>query len=249
MLESLATQGIPVVCPIPSDNGALIETIATPMGDWHVVLFAALPGTIRDAEDLSVEEFGRWGSAVGRIHAGLSFIPTDTVVRPPSWKTALDTIATCEAVPDQFRAGIDRLRHRLDQLPTMPEWYGLLHGDLELDNLTWDGETIHALDFDAASHGWYLLDLAKALSDSFESGIRLESPEILAFCTGYRQHQPLPDEALALLPIFQVLRDAVDYASLLHAIDITAKEADVDWLRSLIDRLSNWMRRAEATFA
>lgn len=248
MLDTLSARGIPVVQPLLSDSGLLIETIATPMGDWHVVLFAALPGTIREADDLSVEDYARWGAAVGRIHAGLSTYPS-TITRAPSWVTALDAIDASGKVPADARIGIARLRDQLEQLPTTPDWFGLLHGDLELDNLTWDDGTIHTLDFDAASQGWYLLDLAKTLSDPLNNGLTTESPEIGAFLAGYRQHRPLSDEALAFLPLFLALRDAVDYASLLHAIDIIVDEADADWMRGLTARLSAWMHEAEITFA
>ncbi|MGC4107728.1 MAG: phosphotransferase [Thermomicrobiales bacterium] len=249
LIDTLARQGVPVVSTIPSDDGERVVTVDTPIGPFHVVLFAALPGTIRDATDLSPEEYARWGGAIGHIHAGLTDVPCDAIARPPSWRTAFEAIATHPAVPATTRAGAAKLRHRLEGLPQTRDWYGPLHGDLELDNLTWEGDTIWALDFDAASCGWYLLDIAKALSDPFAAGRRIDDAPITAFLSGYREHRPLPDDAIALLPEFRLLSRTIDYASLLHAVDVTPDQADVHWLRGLSERLSAWMRETEALLA
>lgn len=249
LIDTLAAQGVPVVSVIPGENGDRIATVDTALGPFLTVLFTALPGTIRDSDALSSDDFARWGAAVGRIHAGLSGVAPETIARPPSWQTAFEAIAAHTAVPDATKQGAMRLRQRLERLPRTPDWYGPLHGDLELDNLTWDGGTIWALDFDAASCGWYLLDIAKALSDPFAAGLTPGDEPIAAFLGGYRQHRPLPDEALAMLPTFRLLARTVDYASLLHAMDVTAADADVDWLRRLVVRLSAWMRETESLLA
>ena len=250
MLDALTARGVPVVSAIPSDRGSRIETVDTPLGPFHVVLFAALPGTIRDAETLSVPDYRRWGGAVGRIHAGLAAIPSDAVARPPSWQRAFDILETHrERVPEDTKIGAARLRARLERLPRTPAWYGLLHGDLELDNLTWDDDAIRALDFDGASCGWYLLDVAKALADPLDSGLSTTDAPIAAFLDGYRDQRPLPDTSMASLPDFRLLARLIDYASLLHAVDMPEDDADVDWLRALIARLNTWMRSFEAELA
>ncbi|MGN6482815.1 MAG: phosphotransferase enzyme family protein, partial [Thermomicrobiales bacterium] len=246
LIDTLAAQGIPVVSAIPDNDGDRIATVDTPLGRFHTVLFIALPGTIRDSDALSSDDFARWGAAVGRIHAGLAGVAPETIARPPSWQTAFAAIAAHTAVPDATKEGAMRLRERLERLPRTPDWYGPLHGDLELDNLTWDSGTIWALDFDAASCGWYLLDIAKALADPFATGLTPGDEPIAAFLAGYRQYRPLPDEALAMLPDVRLLSRTIDYASLLHAMDVTKADADVDWLRRLIVRLSGWMRETES---
>lgn len=249
LLDGLAAQGIPVVHAIPTGAGERIVTIETPLGRFHTVLFAALPGSIRDADTFAVGDYARWGRAVGRIHAGLATVPPDTITRPPSWETALDAIADNPKVPDAAKVGAARLRERLDRLPRTADWYGPLHGDLELDNLTWDGGTVWALDFDAASRGWHLLDLAKALADPFDAGLAIDDKPIAAFLDGYREHRPLPAGSIALLPTFRLLARTVDYAALLHAMDVSAAGADVDWLRNLVVRLTARMRETEALIA
>lgn len=249
LLDGLAAQGIPVVHAIPAGAGERLATIETPLGRFHTVVFAALPGTIRDADALTVPDYARWGRAVGRIHAGLAALPPDTITRPPSWETAFAAIEAHPAVPEATRRGARRLRDRLERLPRGADWYGPLHGDLELDNLTWDGGTVWALDFDAASCGWHLLHLAKALTDPFDAGLAVDDGPIAAFLDGYREHRPLPDGAIALLPAFRLLARTVDYAALLHAMDVSEAGADVDWLRNLVVRLTARMCETEALIA
>ncbi|MFD0889173.1 phosphotransferase enzyme family protein, partial [Streptosporangium algeriense] len=89
-----------------------------------------------------------------------------------------------------------RLRERLRRFGRGPERYGLIHADLRLANLlvTGDGEP-SVIDFDDCGFGWYLYDLAAALS-FIEHDPRV--PELVdSWLRGYRAVAPLParDEA------------------------------------------------------
>lgn len=246
ILEELRQAGIPVVQTIPSLAGNALETIETVIGTFHVVLFAGLAGTQRVVGDLTPEDFGRWGAAIGRVHAALATVPPEFNIKHPSWEHCLNRIDSRSAeLPSSVTLEAARLRPLLLELPQTNETYGLLHGDLELDNLIWRDEDIAALDFDEYSAGWYMFDLAKALSEPLEEGHTLESPELSAFVDGYRQEHSLSDESLAMLPDFISLSDLNGYASLARAIDIAVDEAPVDWMQDLIVRLRAWMSAYE----
>lgn len=250
LIDTLAEQDVPVVSTILSDRGERIETVETPVGTFHVVLFNVLSVFHQNAKLLPVEDFGRWGTAVGRIHAGLATVPCDRIARAPSWQTALDSVeSAADSIPQASVDGAARLRAALELLPRSPDWYGVLHGDLELDNLTWDDRKVWALDFDAASCGWYLLDLAKALSEPIDLGYGVTYEPIAAFIECYRQEHTLPDEAIARLPDFRMLARVVDYAAIRHALDLAVADADVDWLRRLIGGLLDKMHRIETELA
>src|SRR5690606_3254214 len=143
------------------------------------------------------------------------------------------------------RREADRLRSVLRDLPTTPDVYGLIHTDLELDNLTWNGDEVAILDFDEFGSGWFMLDIAKALTDLLREGDDAQSPRVAAFIGGYRQQHELADDMLRLLPEFLALSDFRSYVSLARAIDIEPADAEVDWMRDLITHLQGWMREYE----
>ena len=134
-------------------------------------------------------------------------------------------------------------------LPTTADVYGLLHTDLELDNLVWNDGGVAILDFDEFGMGWHMLDIAKALTDLLREGEDVDSPRVAAFIRGYRQRHALDDGMLGLLPEFLALSDYRTYVSLARAIDIDPEDAEVDWMRRLILRLRCWMRDYEARLA
>jgi len=246
ILNALRRAGVPVVQALPSDKGSLLETIETEIGPFHVVLFDGISGQPRDVSDLTPDDYRHWGAAVGRIHAALATLPPELNTKPSSWERCLGRIESRSAhLPSSIILEAARLRALLSALPQTDETSGLLHGDPELDNLIWGDDGIAALDFDEYSAGWYMLDLAKALSEPLEEGHTLESPKLSAFIDGYRQQHSLSDESLAMLPDFISLAGMNDYASLARAIDIAANEAPVDWMRDLISRPRTWMSTYE----
>ena len=249
LLAWLSAQGVPVVRPIPALSGDLVITAGTNTGPMHGVVFDALPGEIRDLDDLDLAGMELWGAAVGRLHATMQRAPAE-LRRPAGWASSLAWLARKPAgVPDAVvREGM-RQREFLAAQPRTPDRYGLLHTDLELDNLVWNGDEVAVLDFDEFGEGWFLLDIAKALTDVLDAGDGLESERIQAFVTGYRRFQPLTDEDIALIPDFQQILELRMYCVLTRAVNMEPDEAPVDWLRDLIVRLREWTTAYEAELA
>jgi len=246
LLAWLTARDVPVVQPIPARSGDLVVTVGTTIGPIHAVLFAALPGDIRDLETLDLDAMATWGATVGRLHATMQDVPA-TLRRPAGWASALAWLVRKKTgLPESVAAEGLRLREFLIGQPRTPERYGLLHTDLELDNLIWSDD-VAVLDFDEYGEGWYLLDIAKALTDVLDAGDSLDSPRIQGFVTGYRTHLPLSDADLALLPEFLALSELRMYCVLSRAMNMELEEARVDWLRDLIVRLRAWMAAYEAS--
>jgi Ser/Thr protein kinase RdoA (MazF antagonist) len=246
LLARLHEAGIPVVRPIPALDGRLVVTQETEIGCLHAVLFDHLDGDQRELEDLSIADMTMWGAAVGRLHNALSRAPDRFRQRLSGAQVALDLAHADDAdIPEAVRQEARRLSAVLADLPVTPESYGLIHTDLELDNLRWRNGDIAALDFDEFGPGWYLLDIAKALTDPLREGDTLDSPRIAAFLAGYRAHRPLDDAMLGYLPDFLALSELRGYMSLARAIDIDEGDAGVEWMRGLIRRLRDWMREYE----
>lgn len=250
LLAWLHRGGIPVVQPIASVAGGLVVTQETAIGSFHAVLFDSLAGRQRELEDLAHADFELWGATVGRLHVALKAAPRNAAERVPAWQSAIDRVdSRAVLVPDAVRREGLRLRDVLAHVPVTPDAYGVLHNDLELDNLVWDGDVISVLDFDECGNGWYGLDVAKALSDLMMDGDTVDSPRIAAFLAGYRRHHLLDDDMLGLLPDFLALSRFRQYVSLDRALDIEERDAEVDWLRSLIGRLRAWMDAYERGLA
>lgn len=247
LLAWLHQAGISVVRPIPSRSGDLVVTAESAIGPLHAVLFDHLDGEMRDLDMLSLTDMEQWGAAVGRLHATFASAPDRFRARQAGWETALDAVESgAMAVPGPVRREADRLRSMLRGLPTTPDVYGLIHTDLELDNLTWNEGGIAILDFDEFGSGWSMLDIAKALTDLMREGEDADSPRIAAFIRGYRREHELTGDMLGLLPDFLALSDFRTYMSLAQAIDLELEDAEVYWMPTLIARLRGWMDAYEA---
>ena len=96
------------------------------------------------------------------------------------------------------------VRERLAALPTDRDHFGLIHADLRLANLLVEGDRTAIIDFDDCGFGWYLFDLATALSFLEE---RPDAPELVAcWLTGYRKVAEVPPVMEAEIPTLIMLR-------------------------------------------
>ena len=247
LLAWLTAQGIPVVQPIAARTGDLVVTGDSPLGPLHAVMFDALDGRQMDVDALTNDDARIWGATAGQLHRTLGQAPERFRGRPAGWQAAIDGVVSGHSpVPPAVRAEARRLRAILGTVPIAAGSYGPIHTDLELDNLTWHDGTVAILDFDEFGDGWYLLDIAKALTDLLGEGEPVDSPRIAAFVAGYREHHPLDDAILRFLPDFLALSEFRGYISLVRSVDMKPQDAEVEWLRDLIVRLRAGMANYEA---
>ena len=98
----------------------------------------------------------------------------------------------------------------------------LFHGLADLNWLGfyfYDGSELRLIDWDDTGFGWHLYDFTTALvphlgRDSFD-------PVLAAMVEGYRNHRPLPDEHLEILP-FLLMARALSYVGWAHTRRQTA---------------------------
>ena len=244
VIEHARDAGISVVRPLRSIAGAFVETVETDIGPVHAVLFQGIPGEHKDPASLSDTELRAWGACVGKLHAALATVPAASNRKPPGWKVILDSATRGSAA---VRQEGERISAILQALPQDDSTYGLLHNDLELDNLIWRDGVPTVLDFDEYSSGWYLTDIAKALDEVFDNGETVGGPGIQSFLAGYRSEHDLDDRHLALLPEFSALIRLQTWALLDRAIDLSPEDVDQDWMKSLIVRLSDYQLEYETS--
>jgi Ser/Thr protein kinase RdoA (MazF antagonist) len=123
----------------------------------------------------------------------------------------------------------------LATLPRDPDRFGIVHGDFELDNLSWDGDTAVAYDFDEAARSWYVADIVNAVRD-------LAGATVLygAFLAGYRRARPLRESDLAHVPLFEAAQAAC------AAVRVREALGESDALPELRRKLTEYLGRQRA---
>ncbi len=98
----------------------------------------------------------------------------------------------------------DRIRGVLDRYGQPPSTWSLIHADMHPGNILIDGDRLTVIDFDDAAFGWHQYEIAVALIHH-QTAANFAAIEG-AFLRGYRALRDMPDEALALLPMFRLMR-------------------------------------------
>lgn len=100
----------------------------------------------------------------------------------------------------------DRLKAALSSYGMRPDNFGLIHADLDSDNIIYHDGDLALIDFDDTVYGWHLYDIASALIEycldpDFEA---LQA----AMLEGYQAHRRLRNEDVEMLPVFLLVRGA-----------------------------------------
>ena len=94
---------------------------------------------------------------------------------------------------------------RLEKYGKKPDRYGLIHSDLNINNILVDGDQVKILDFDDCGYGWFLFDLSTAVLE-YDTNL---SEMTRAWLDGYQTVRPLSAEDLQEVDTFIVLRKIV----------------------------------------
>jgi Ser/Thr protein kinase RdoA (MazF antagonist) len=202
---------------IPADDGEMIQIIETPaMAESRmVVMFNFIEGKEPD-ETALLAPFRRLGAIAARMH-----IHARDWQRPVDferllwdyehslgeegnwgrWQDGLGLDAPALAVLGELD---HLLQRRLEAFGKSRERFGLIHADLRLANLLEVAGDTRVIDFDDCGEGWFLYDVATALS--FMEDREDVAELIAAWVDGYRTVAPLSAEEVAEIPTFLMLR-------------------------------------------
>jgi Ser/Thr protein kinase RdoA (MazF antagonist) len=228
--SELARAGLSVPEAVSTREGQAYATVALPdSGDTRQVglvkwidgvVFAERLDASSDAADVArcFEELGRliagfhtctekWTPPPGfRRHAW----DTDGLVgEKPFWGRFWEIQTATDAERSRLLRIRNAVRDGLSGLSRGPDVYGMIHADLNANNVLVDGERLSVIDFDDAGFGWYVFDLAVALYDRNDAFHRTNPHfEIArdALFEGYRSVRPLSAEQRGLLPLFLLAR-------------------------------------------
>jgi Ser/Thr protein kinase RdoA (MazF antagonist) len=220
-LQSLRREtGLVVPEPVPARDGSLLPLVAAPgVAARPGALFRWIPG--RPCEgSLTPELAERAGGLLGRLHRHAAEFRPPRGFDRPSWDLPR-LIGEPQVLPGgRLPAGADALlapsdlvlleqaagaaRAEIARLGQGPESWGLIHTDLEPDNLILDGGELRPIDFEHCGWGWYLYDVAASLLPMADQpGFPALRP---AFLRGYAAVRPLPPRTGELLDLFLVVR-------------------------------------------
>jgi len=181
----------------------------------QVVLFEWLPGSEPPADQLAAK-FELLGEICARMHRhsrgwqrppGFVRFCWDfdcCVGATPRWGRWQDGIGVGKQERQTLTRAAGLMAKRLAGYGTGRDRFGLIHADVRLANLLAHGADIQVIDFDDCGFGWFLFDLATAVS-FIEHDPAV--PELCdAWVGGYRRVLPLPAADEAEIATFVLLR-------------------------------------------
>lgn len=215
-LNALRETGLVVPQAVPDITGETVLTLPLEEGgERYAVLFHWIDGEM-PTTDVDPRAFQQLGHITARLHQhskqwkkpeGFQRIIWDhhTMVSPQShwgdWRDAPYLRLADHAVVEQ---AIARVGGELHQFGKDASRYGLIHADLRLTNLLLHKGETRVIDFDDCGMGWYLHDLAAAIS--FVEHHPRAADWVDNWIKGYEQVAHISDEEMARVPTLLIQR-------------------------------------------
>ncbi len=224
-IRALGDAGIPVPPPLAARDGR--DYVAVSVQATGEKRYAGvsrwtegrvLAEVLRQTEDVGVLEgyFEQLGAIAAAMHNQASawqapstfkrhFLDTDGLMgEAPFWGRFWEHPGLSGAERSLLLDTRERIRGALDRFGRQPSTFSVIHADLHPGNLLVDGDRLTVIDFDDSGFGWHQYDAAVAL---FHSQTRPDFARVEGgFLRGYRTARQISDDALALIPMFLLIR-------------------------------------------
>ncbi len=244
-MRALNDVGVRTPGVIPAASGALVVSVAIPtLPEPRLCDVIEWVDGRQPADEEIVDSFRLLGELHARCHQHASRWQLPKGFTRQRWdETTLlagvhPTVAPAwdnwALSPEQRRLVLacrDALRERLVGWGKSRDRYGIIHSDLMPENLIVGSDGVRLIDFDDAGFGWYLYDPASALL--MYCGSDFYGTLLNSWLTGYRSQRVLPDEELAELPTFILLR-------CFYALGWLHARRNTDFAQAFIEPVVTW---------
>lgn len=218
-------QGVGVAEIVPSSKGSFLEPLSLDEEQLCVV-FKAAPGIHLPRTEWNEAVFRVLGQQIGRMHrVSKGYMNAEATVTIRHWYESkeYDFLKYIPVEEKSIREIADGVVAQIKELPQDQTNYGLIHGDLWLENILVDRDSaLSMIDFQDCEQHFYIYDLVvpiySALEYSFMGGGNLRDYErsiTKALLEGYQEEHPLSSEMLTKFPLFLKLKECFEY-NLMH---------------------------------
>ncbi|TDL33163.1 protein kinase [Jeotgalibacillus sp. S-D1] len=224
--DFLFKEGFGVSPTIASINGNVVEKITLEQNEILAVLYKSAPGEHLSRNQWDAEVLKEVGRKIGKLHRlSKKFEEVHESRSINDWHDN-EEYAFLKYIPEEESVIRDIAEEVLSTIKTIPKHksnYGLLHGDLCLENILVDkGLNLTMIDFQDCEKHFYIFDLAvpiySALEYSFVGGGNIGEygrSITKAIIEGYQEENELSSDMADKLPLFIKLKEIFEY-SLMH---------------------------------
>ncbi|RWZ54526.1 protein kinase [Halobacillus fulvus] len=224
--DFLYQEGLGVSPTIPSINGNVVERITLEHNEILTVLYKSAPGAHLPRNEWNEDVLKELGRQIGKLHRlSKKFEEQQTIRYINDWQDN-DEYDFLTYIPKEESGIRERASEVLSSIKAIPKNdsnYGLLHGDLWLENILVDkGLDLTMVDFQDCEKNFYIFDLAvpiySAVEYSFVGGgniIEYGKRITKAIIEGYQEEHVLSSDMLEKLPLFIKLKEIFEY-NLMH---------------------------------
>ena len=222
----LHKEGLSVSPAIASIKGKVVEKITLNNKELLTVLYVSATGNHLPRNRWNANVLKELGRQIGKLHRlSRKFEEIHPTSYINDWHQN-EEYAFLKYIPEEETTIRDVAQEILTKVKNMPKDnsnYGLLHGDLWLENILVDRDLkLSMVDFQDCEKNFYIFDLAvpiySAIEYSFVGGgniIDYGRGITKAIIEGYQEENNLPKEMLDKLPLFIKLKEVFEY-SLMH---------------------------------
>ncbi len=220
-LETLSQAGLSVCQPLLSQHGLWIERQEIGAEIFWLSAFAWI-----DGEQVSRENRQSWspellralGTLAAQLHVRAPVLPESLYLARPDWVPSFFQHRQTKLASAWFWRTVEKAQQDLRLLPSDPDCFGLIHGDIHSGNFLLQAGQPWLFDFDDCHRGWFNQDLALILY--YIVGAQpAQDPAYVAYLTrhlreGYSAVRSWPETFEAELPLFFHWRDLQLYGFL-----------------------------------
>lgn len=168
--NALYREGVGVAPAIPSCRGQIVELM--PPKDIIVVVYKAAPGIHLPRAEWNAEVLAELGRQIGRMHRiTQSYEANHPLHHLGDWhdQEEYNFAKYIPAEETAIRAIAANVLAEVKKLPRERATYGLIHGDLWLENILVDrGSSLTMIDFQDCEKHYYMYDMAVPLYSALE---------------------------------------------------------------------------------